>query len=216
MRIIFCFLLSFVPFFALSADSLNTHSATGNTGLDVATIQIDENNTGLAIYPHGLPLPTNPSGGVPFSFTTHGDTYMGDIYCLADEESISIGFGESGCLYGRSRSGSRVGPIIYQSNYCVNCDGGQGGPGITMWADRSNIDTHGNRGYMDIWAWGQNDSSFSNTLNFGNRGSDGAAKRRFRILNTGQINIPDLTGNGNAQLCIDANGTLYRGTVNGC
>jgi hypothetical protein len=101
--------------------------------------------------------------------------------------------------------------VVYQVNKGINQDGGVGGPGMIMWPDRPNADKSGNQGYMDIWAWGNGGSEFSNSLNFGNRGSGGMPMRRFRILNNGDINIPGLTGSGNATVCVNPAGTLYRG-----
>lgn len=196
---------------AQSATSLNTHGATNNTGLDTRTHQMNPTNNGVAIYPNSATLPLNPSENIPFALTVGGDMFGGDLYCLADSNYLGTFPGAWGCIYGKSVNGTRVGPVVYQVNKCINCDGGMGGPGFILWPDRANADTHGNRGYMDIWAWGQNDSGFSNTINFGNRGSDGSPVRRFRILNDGKVNIPGLAGAGNAQVCVSADGSLYRG-----
>ena len=185
-------------------------------GVEPFPYQINPTNTGYGVFVPNKPLPLNPSGNVPFALTVAGDTWLGDIYCAADTEFLTIIPGAWGCIYGKSVTGNRVGPVVYQVNKNINTDGGTGGPGLILWADRPNADTHGNRGYMDIWAWGQNDSGFSNTLNFGNRDAAGSPHRRFRILNTGQINLPDLTGTGNAHLCIDTSGTVYRGSAGGC
>lgn len=196
---------------SVTAPALDTHLTSGNTGNDVATITVDTHDSGLAIFQHGGTLPLNPSGSVPFSLTVDGDAWLGDVYCLADTV-----FGGNGCVYGKSINGTRVGPVIYQSNEYINVDGGPGGPGITMWADRPNIDGSGNQGYMDIWAWGNGSSDYSNSLNFGNRDSSGAAHRRFRIRNSGQVELPDMAGTGNAHACFDASGDFYRGTATGC
>lgn len=197
------------------ASSLDTYLGTGNSGVDVRTVSINSTNAGLAIWPHTAGLPLNPSENNPFALTVGGDIYGGDLYCLADTDNTYMP-GAWGCVYGASRSGNRNGPVVYQTNKCINCDGGNGGPGFIMWADKQNADTHGNRGYLDVWAWGQNDSEFSNTVNFGNRNASGAAHRRLRILNDGKINIPDLSGAGNALLCIDQNGSVYRGSQDRC
>lgn len=201
---------------AQSASWLDTQPQTGNTGLDVFNVQLNSANTGLAIYPSSAQLPLNPSGNIPFALTVNGDSYQGDIYCLADEESISAGTGQASCIYGKSVTGHRIGPIIYQSNKAINTNDGTGGPGVIMWADRPNIDGYGNRGYLDIWAWGQSDSSFSNTINFGNRDSVGNPHRRLQITPSGDLKLPDLIGTGNSYLCVHSDGTVYRGTPTGC
>jgi len=216
MKLLFALLFISATALAQPADSLDTYPATSNSGLDVRTHALDSNNEGIALFPHAATLPLNPSGNIPFALTVAGDTWLGDIYCAADSDYLTTIPGAWGCVYGKSVTGNRVGPVVYQVNKNINTDGGTGGPGFILWADRANADTHGNRGYMDIWAWGQNDSGFSNTLNFGNRDSSGNAHRRFRILNTGKINLPDLSGSGNAHLCIDSAGSVYRGSISGC
>lgn len=195
---------------------LNTNLATANSGLDVFTAVMDAHDAALAVWPVSAALPVNPSGSVPFAFSLGGDMFAGDIYCLAETDYISVFPGANGCIYGKSVHGDRIGPIIYQSNKDINADGGIGGPGIVEWADRPNIDGASNQGYMDIWAWGNGSSDFSNSLNFGNRDSSGIAHRRFRIRNNGQVQFPDMIGNGNSVACFDANGDVYRGTATGC
>lgn len=204
---------------AQDASWINTHPRTGNAGLDVKAIEIDLNNAGIAIYPTNSALPLNPSGEVPFALTVNGDAYLGDIYCLADAESISAGPQQYGCIYGRSVTGNRAGPVIYQSNKYINTTADndeQGGSGVVMWPDKANADGYGNRGYLDVWAWGKPDSAFSNTINFGNRDSSGNPHRRLQITENGGIRFIDLVGAGNSLLCIHADGTVYRGNASGC
>jgi hypothetical protein len=179
-------------------------------GLSMQSVRINADNVGLALWPEGSPPPVNPSGSAPFVLSVLGDSFLGDVYCLADEQRQGIAPGSWGCVYGKA-VGDRVGPIQILSGKGINLPAGEGGPGLMLWADRLNIDGYGNRGYMDLWAWGQPDSPFSNTLNFGNRGLDGTPTRRFRILGDGRINLPDLAGTGVARLCIGPDGTLQRG-----
>jgi len=215
-QILAIFLLLPAIAFGATADALNTSLSSGNGGDDVFTYRINSSNDGIGVYPKSASLPLNASGNIPYALTVGGDTFNGDLYCLAETDYASVFPGAWGCVYGKAANGHRVGPMIYQVNKFINADGGTGGPGMIMWADTPNADKSGNRGYYDIWAWGQNDTEFSNTLNFGNRDSAGTPHRRFRIRNTGQINLPDLAGTGNAHLCIDAGGNIYRGTASGC
>lgn len=185
------------------------HTAAG--GLDVFTHHLNASNRGLALYPRTAGLPTNPSGNIAFSFTTLGDAWMGDVYCLTDAHTTEhLAPGSSGCVYGR-RTGTPVGPIIVMSGRDFIPATTHAGASFTLWPDIANTDGAGNRGYLDMWAWGANDSGFSNTLNFGNRDGSNNPHRRLRILNDGSINLPDMTGAGTARLCIDSAGTLVRG-----
>ncbi len=193
------------------AAGLDTALTSGNGGLDVFTLRLDASDTGLALLPKAMAPPLNPSGGIPFALSVLGDTWLGDVYCLADEEVLAFAGASSGCIYGKSRTGHRVGPVIYQSNAGINVDGGIGGPGMVLWADRPNIDGSGNQGYYDIWAWGAAVTDYSNSLNFGNRGAGGEAHRRFRIRGDGRVQLPDLTGPGVERLCLGPDGTLQRG-----
>lgn len=215
-KLILFFILFPALAFAQLATSLDTHPATGNSGLDVFTYPINSYNSGVAAWPKSSSIPDNPSGSGKLAGAFGGDIATGDAYAICEDDYLSIFPGCWGNVYGAAMHGNRIGPVIYQVNKCINCDGGIGGPGFILWPDRSNADHSGNRGYLDIWAWGQNDSGFSNTINFGNRDSSGAAHRRLRILNTGKVNIPDLAGSGNAHLCIDSAGSIYRGTASGC
>lgn len=179
---------------------LASGAAWAYSGIWLQAVRIDSDNQGMALWDSST-LPTNPSGSVPFALSIKGDMTVGDVYCIHT--------GGSGCVYGRAYQ-TPTGASIYQSNSVINGASGTGGPGFILWPDVSNIDGSGNRGYADIWAWGQNDSAFSNTLNFGNRDSGGNPHRRFRILNDGSLNLPDLAGTGTVRLCIDSSGTLVR------
>jgi hypothetical protein len=185
------------------------HAAAG--GLDVFTVHLNATNRGLALYPRSSGLPTNPSGNIGFSLTSLGDVWIGDVYCLTDAHTAEhLAPGAWGCVYGR-RVGTPLGPTIFMSGRDFIPATTHAGASFTLWPDIANVDGSGNRGYLDMWAWGANDSGFSNTLNFGNRDSNNDPHRRLRILNDGSINLPDLAGSGTARLCIDAAGTLVRG-----
>jgi hypothetical protein len=208
-------LLAPILAFAQLATSLDTHPATGNTGPDVWTYAMDANNEGIAVWKHTFPLPLNPSGNIPFAGTFGGDLFMGDAYCLADADNLA-NLGAWGCIYGKSRSGQRVGPVILQANKVINGDS-IGGSGIVMWADRANADNSGNRGYTQWIAWGQPDTPNSDTFMIGNRDPfTGALHWRVQIQQTGGITLLDLPGSGNAHLCVHADGTMYRGTGSTC
>lgn len=185
------------------------HAQAG--GLDVFTHHINASNRGLAVFPRTSGLPANPSSGQAFAVTALGDSWIGDVYCLTDAHTAEhLAPGASGCVYGR-RTGTPVGPIIVMSGRDFIPATTHAGASFTLWPDIANTDGFGNRGYLDMWAWGANDSGFSNTLNFGNRDGSNNPHRRLRILNDGSINLPDLAGSGTARLCIDAAGTLVRG-----
>jgi hypothetical protein len=192
----------FVGIALVVAAALALGGAMGDyAGIAVRAVRINADNQGLAIWTPG-PVPLNLSGNVPFALSVLGDVAAGDLYCIDQ--------GGPGCVYGRSY-GTATGARIYQSNKFINEDAGGGGPGFILWPDVANIDGSGNRGYADIWAWGQNDSAFSNTLNFGNRGADGTPTRRFRILNDGSVQIPGLAGAGTERVCVAGDGSLRRG-----
>lgn len=194
-----------------TANALDTALPSAHGGLDVFTLSLNNTNIGLALYPRTATLPLNPSGNIPFALTVLGDTFLGDVYCLADDvRNATVAPNSFGCVIGR-RVGIPVGPILIMSGQSMIPSTSHAGPMFSMWPDESNADGSGNRGYMDIWAWGVNDSGFSNTLNFGNRDPGNTPHRRFRILNDGKINLPDLTGSGVERLCIDAAGSLQRG-----
>ena len=193
------------------SDWVDTGIFQAHGGLDVRTHHINASNIGLAIYPRSAGLPANPSGNVPFGMTLLGDAWLGDVYCLSNAHVVEhLAPGASGCVYGR-RTGTPVGPIIVMSGRDHIPATTHAGASFTLWPDITNADAFGNRGYLDMWAWGANDSGFSNTLNFGNRDSGNNPHRRLRILNDGSINMPDLAGSGTARLCIDSAGTLVRG-----
>lgn len=214
----FVLLLLFFPLivFAQLATSLDTHTPTGQRGPDVWTYQLDRNNTGIAVWKHSFSLPINPSSGIPFALTVGGDAFMGDIYCLSESDN-KANLNSWGCIYGKSSSGNRIGPVIYQVNNCINCDGGKGGPGIVMWPDSPNADKQGNQGYTSWIAWGQPASSTSNTACISNRDQfSGQLHTRICVESNGAIKFLDLLGSRNAHLCIHPDGTVYRGTLKGC
>jgi hypothetical protein len=193
------------------ASGLDTALPVGHGGLDIYTHLLNSTNVGMALYPRAATLPLNPSGAIPFALTVLGDSFMGDLYCLADDvRNATVAPGSSGCVIGR-RVGIPVGPILIMSGQNFIPSTSHAGPMFSMWPDEPNVDGAGNRGYMDLWAWGQNDSAFSNTLNFGNRDAGNSPHRRLRILNDGAINFPDLTGSGLSRACLDGSGTLVRG-----
>lgn len=112
-RIILAVMLILAPFSAMSqtAAAIDTNPRTGNTGNDVFTTPLNSNNEGLSIYPSTAPLPLNPPGNIPFSLSVNGDVFLGDIYCLAGDDTATVAPGAWGCVYGASINGDRVGPV---------------------------------------------------------------------------------------------------------